>query len=333
MKNNFFERLAESLGTAVLTVQLPDRIVSYVNPSVETLLGYTKEECLGRNTEHFYPNTEEFIKFGDLIRKTIEQKKSVVSTEQLLKRKDGTVVLTEITVSFIWENGFVDQVISVVKDITERRLLEDQKEKLKSQFRNMIDSYPTWISCVDTDGNYFIANEYYSQTFHLPISQIEGHNFKEFFPPDLYEKHHKLLMRTIESGERVEWEDQHRFAEERITYIHGIYTPLYDQQGSIWGVSAFALDISKRKRVELEKEALIDKLQLALDEVKTLRGILPICSSCKKIRDDKGYWNQLEEYVAKHSHAEFSHGMCQECAFKLYPELVDKDGKVKGSKR
>ena len=62
-------------------------------------------------------------------------------------------------------------------------------------------------------------------------------------------------------------------------------------------------------------------LKSALEEVKTLSGLLPICSSCKKIRDDNGYWNQLETYIRDHSEADFSHGLCPDCAEKLYPEL------------
>ena len=68
------------------------------------------------------------------------------------------------------------------------------------------------------------------------------------------------------------------------------------------------------------------ELQKALDEVKTLRGIIPICSNCKKIRDDQGFWKQIELYIMAHSEAEFSHGICQECAKKLYPEFVDENG-------
>ncbi len=63
------------------------------------------------------------------------------------------------------------------------------------------------------------------------------------------------------------------------------------------------------------------QLQKALDEVKILSGFLPICSSCKNIRDDKGYWNQIENYISKHSEAEFSHSICPECAKKIYPDL------------
>ena len=58
-------------------------------------------------------------------------------------------------------------------------------------------------------------------------------------------------------------------------------------------------------------------------EIKRLRGMLPICSSCKKIRDDKGYWNQIEVYIKEHSDAEFSHGICPDCIKKLYPNLID----------
>jgi hypothetical protein len=78
--------------------------------------------------------------------------------------------------------------------------------------------------------------------------------------------------------------------------------------------------VSERNRAQEERERLIVELQDALAEVRTLSGLLPICASCKKIRDDQGYWNQIEDYVSSHSQATFSHGICPECAKKLYPE-------------
>ncbi len=68
-----------------------------------------------------------------------------------------------------------------------------------------------------------------------------------------------------------------------------------------------------------ELRTTVDELQHALAEVRTLRGILPICSGCKRIRDDKGYWHQVEAYISDHSEAAFSHGLCAECLEKLYP--------------
>ena len=74
----------------------------------------------------------------------------------------------------------------------------------------------------------------------------------------------------------------------------------------------------ERKKSEENRERLIKKLHTALEEVKTLQGILPICSHCKKIRDDKGYWNQIESYIQKHSDALFSHGICPNCTEEIY---------------
>jgi len=84
-------------------------------------------------------------------------------------------------------------------------------------------------------------------------------------------------------------------------------------------------EITERKQAEEERERLIVGLQEALAKIKTLRGLIPICAHCKKIRDDQGYWNHLEAYIQKHSEAEFSHGICDECAHKLYPELFRGD--------
>jgi len=84
--------------------------------------------------------------------------------------------------------------------------------------------------------------------------------------------------------------------------------------GVFWG---------KIKLADKEKSVVIAELQKALKQVKTLSGFLPICASCKNIRDDQGYWNQIEVYISEHSEAEFSHGICPECAQKLYPDIYN----------
>jgi hypothetical protein len=80
-------------------------------------------------------------------------------------------------------------------------------------------------------------------------------------------------------------------------------------------------EIEERKKAEKAKEETIAQLRKAMEEIKTLSGLLPICANCKKIRDDQGYWNQIESYISEHSQATFSHGICPECAKKLYPDL------------
>jgi len=84
-------------------------------------------------------------------------------------------------------------------------------------------------------------------------------------------------------------------------------------------------EIREHRLTQLEREKLIADLQAALAEVKTLTGLLPICCSCKKIRDDGGYWQQIETYLQEHSNAQFSHGICPVCAKKLYPDFCNDD--------
>ena len=83
-------------------------------------------------------------------------------------------------------------------------------------------------------------------------------------------------------------------------------------------------DITERVQAELDRVKLIKDLRRALNEVETLRGLLPICASCKKIRDDKGYWNTVEDYFGQRSFVDFSHTLCPDCIKRLYPDLWDK---------
>jgi len=97
--------------------------------------------------------------------------------------------------------------------------------------------------------------------------------------------------------------------------------PINNQEFVLSSIS----DITERKGAEVEREKLIQELQEALASVKQLSGLLPICASCKKVRDDKGYWTQIEAYIRDRSEAEFSHGLCPECMKKLYPDYAEEE--------
>ena len=102
---------------------------------------------------------------------------------------------------------------------------------------------------------------------------------------------------------------------------------------SIWAIGilgvSFAFQLSRKEY--LERSALIEQLETALNDVRTLKGFIPICASCKKVRDDEGYWSQIEEYVRDRSEAEFTHGICPDCMKKMYPQFAgDPDFNVQG---
>jgi PAS domain S-box-containing protein len=95
-----------------------------------------------------------------------------------------------------------------------------------------------------------------------------------------------------------------------------------DERGRPLRVAGIQRDVSERKRADAERDALIAQLQKALADVRTLSGLLPICFQCKQIRDDRGEWRQLEEYLEERSEAQFTHGLCRECASRLHAELL-----------
>ena len=139
-------------------------------------------------------------------------------------------------------------------------------------------------------------------------------------PPDHLDEIPDLLER-IGRGERI----FHHEATYRSKYGHDIgvsltISPIRDNTGTIIGISTIARDISERERVRKEREKLIAELQEALVKVKALKGLLPICAWCKKVRNDQGYWQQIEAYIRDHSEADFSHGICPECAHKVRAE-------------
>jgi hypothetical protein len=113
-----------------------------------------------------------------------------------------------------------------------------------------------------------------------------------------------------------------------LTLIGFLYSP---PGGELWKAMAnraivlftiviIAIMGLQRKKMEKKRDDALLEKEKALDDIKILKGLLPICASCKQIRDDKGYWNQIEHYIHEHSEAEFSHGLCPDCARKLYPD-------------
>ena len=117
----------------------------------------------------------------------------------------------------------------------------------------------------------------------------------------------------------------------RLLELHGLRKDLTEfplelslalwKKGDETFFSGIIRDITERKRAEEERERLILQLQDAMAKIKVLRGLLPICASCKKIRDDTGYWKRLEDYITDRSEAQFTHGICSECSRKLYPDI------------
>ena len=201
-----------------------------------------------------------------------------------------------------------------------RELLNRQQEDLQI----ILDNVPAWIYYKDRENRYVRVNKLFADTMGMSKEQLEGKSLFDIFPREQAEAF---------------WSDDKeviKFNKPKTGIIEPVNTPggmlwaqtdkipCYDIQGNIIGITGFTVDITERKLAEEEWEKLILELQKALSEVKLLSGLLPICSSCKKIRNDKGYWEQIECYIGDHSEAEFSHSICPDCAERLYPGISSK---------
>jgi len=199
------------------------------------------------------------------------------------------------------------------KEVSEE--LSQSRATLESIFNNAIPL------CI-TDKNYQIlrANEAYYEVFRGNPEHLSGQNCFDSRPGQSCHTEDCPLARIMQGENEVVCDTvkQNDYGRERTFIVTA--RPFLDADNNTVGIVESFQDISDRKLAEEIKEELIEELQTALDEVNLLSGFLPICASCKKIRDDKGYWNQIESYLKRHSGVEFSHGICPECAEKLYPD-------------
>lgn len=158
--------------------------------------------------------------------------------------------------------------------------------------------------------------------------KVLGKQLEILFPDDRRKEAMAHIRRTM-TGER--WES----VEIPILRAGGTVRTVLWNSATLYAADGKAVvatiaqgqDITERILVEEEHAKLIVELQDALAKVKTLSGLIPICASCKKVRDDEGYWHQVETYIHEHSEAEFTHGLCPDCVKKLYPEFYKKDEK------
>ena len=197
-----------------------------------------------------------------------------------------------------------------------KELLWENEQTLRSTLESIKDL----IFVLDKKGiftNYFQSPDQPSLFAHP--DKFLGKNFRDVMPDNVSKLVKTAISRMKASG-RAQIINYAMDIKGEKKWYETTLNPRMDQDEKYDGITAVARDISERKQTEDNRQKLINKLQDALAEVRTLSGLLPICASCKKIRDDKGYWNQIEEYIHQHTDAQFSHSICPECARKLYPD-------------
>ena len=170
-----------------------------------------------------------------------------------------------------------------------------------------------WRSDTSTECDYF--NQQWLMFTGRSLEQEIGNGWTEGVFSEDFKRCVDIYLTSFKKREIFEMEYRLRRYDGEYRWIFDRGVPFNDEKGSFGGYIGSCIDVTE----SVEARRLI--LREHKSEIKQLRGMLPICSSCKKIRDDKGYWNQIEVYINEHSEAEFSHGMCPACMKSLYPEL------------
>lgn len=309
-----YVKLFEASPDAIILTHYSDFRILECNQGFYRLTGYAPEEVIGRTTLELdlWDRSEERERIIEELRDTGRYKHQEIS----LRAKDGTVRFVLISGGALEIDGETC-VLAIGHDVTERRRAEERLLAITEAACG-----GTYDVDLATDGITFspewLAAMGY-QVGDLP-SDFGAAGIALVHPEDLSAMRGRLIDHL--KGRTDVYVSEHRMRMKsggwRWTQDRGRVTDR-DAQGRALRAVGVSIDISERKRVEEARESLVGDLQRALLDIKTLRGLLPVCAQCKNVRDDHGYWHQIETYVAAHSDVSFSHGICPYCAKRLYP--------------
>jgi PAS domain S-box-containing protein len=287
------------------------------NDAMLQMFGYQEAELDQISLKELYLNPED----RDLFMKQFKTVGFFSGLETQFKRKDGTPFYGSITTTpFPMKN--VDTLLTVVVDVTQRKQAEEALRESEERFRNVYDTAPLAFVVWDINTHVIDWNKKAKELFGWTKEEVIGNNFFDFLIPEKYRPHVEDVVDSLMKGELLSHSINDNLTKEgKIIICEWNNSALHDTDGNIIGAISLGLDITERKKTEEDRKKLINELQKALKEIKTLRGILPLCSFCKKIRDDKGYWEQVDVYIYKHLQADISHSICPECAKEHYPDL------------
>jgi PAS domain S-box-containing protein len=197
----------------------------------------------------------------------------------------------------------------------------------------ILETTSAFIAVLDIEGRVLRLNRAIELMTGITILDAVGSVFWEIFILGEERQAFMDLFGDLQS-DRFPFEAQGRLGAARGKECHVLWscTPICNDADSVDFVIVTGIDVTALKRVQRENENLILELQAALAKVKTLKGLLPMCANCQKIRDDHGQWHHVEEYIRDHSDADFTHGICPECANLLYPQFT-KDWYPDGGKK
>ena len=321
-----YQSILETMEEGYFEVDLKGNY-TFVNDSACKTHGAPRDELIGLSYKIFMEKET-----AEKVRRVFSQ---VYNTEKPYKlfeweiiKKDGAKAVEESSVYLITNaQGEKIGFRGIFRDISERKKMQEALRQSEERYRTILEDIEEGYFEVDLAGNFAFVNDSLSKIIGLPKEKMLRMNNREYMDKDTAQRIYVIFSEVYRTGLpgkvfelEIKRENGKRAIEECSVSL------IRNAQGEGIGFRGIVRDVTERKRLEEEREKFIAELQEALAKVKTLSGFLPICASCKKIRDDKGYWRQIEAYIRDHSEAEFSHGICPDCREKLYGNFMADEG-------
>ncbi len=308
---DFFEHAAVGLHW-----EGPDGTILRVNQAELDMFGYTRDEYLGHRFSEFC--VDEGV--AEAMLQRLHRGETLNNCEARVRCKNGDVRDVILNSNVLWENGKFIHSRCFTRDVSERKRGEEAMAYLAAIVENSDDA----IIGKTLDGTILSWNAGAERMYGYTAEEVRGRSISILIPSYRPEEASRLSSRCVEGSSIERFETIRLRKDGTAIDVSLTLSPIRDPSGKVIGVSAIERDITALKREEEERLKLIDELTVALANIRTLRGLLPICASCKKIRDDHGYWQKVESYISQHSEAEFTHGICPDCLERLYPEYAVK---------
>jgi PAS domain S-box-containing protein len=311
--DDLYRSLFADCHTAMLFIHPRTGDIHDANQAACAYYGYTRQELIRMNISDINTLPPDLLS-GELQKANINKKNILHFRHRLAGGEIRDVEVSSGPVEIEGER----LLFSIIHDISERKQIEARVLKEKSLLDSLIHSLPGIMYLFDEFGRFHRWNDNLLTVTGYHDDEIAEMNPLNFIASEDKAAVKKAIDQVLEKGEAS--------VESGFLTKEGMVIPYYLTgfrlvSDGVKYVVGVGIDIKEKNESEAEKANLIKKLQDALSQVKQLSGFLPICASCKKIRDDKGYWNQIETYIREHSNAEFSHSICPDCTKKLYSDL------------
>lgn len=321
-----YRDLVEHSLDLICTHDLDGLIVS-VNRAAVNLLGYDPKDFIGKRSVRDILARESRNQFDDYMERI--RRDGVASGVMAVQTARGEKRIWEYYNTLRTDGVAAPIVRGMAHDITDRWRTEQALRASEGRLAAILNSAMDAIITIDDSQRIIMFNPAAEKMFRCLSSEAIGQSIDRFIPERSRSAHRDHIRDFSQSGTTNR-------AVVPSSAVSGLRTngEEFPIEASISQVEAggqklytvILRDITDRRRAETEREQLIAQLQDALARIKMLTGLLPICANCKKIRDTKGQWNDLEVYIRVHSEAEFTHGICPQCARKLYPDFFDEGG-------